>query len=57
MQFQEQITNFVVLPSFVSYRIADISLKFISLPKIRKMRSLFRAHTNVILVLADSFFN
>lgn len=47
-----QITDFVVLLGFVYYKIADVSFKFISLPKIRKMRSLVRAPTNVILVLA-----
>lgn len=47
-----QITNFVMQLFFVYYKIADISLKFISLPEIREMRSLGRAPTNVILVLA-----
>lgn len=51
MQFQ--IADFFVLLGFVYYKIADISLRFFSLPKIRKMRSLVRAPTNVILVWAD----
>lgn len=47
-----KITDFVVLLSFVNDKIVDISLKFISSPKIRNEIT-SQAPTNVILVLAD----
>lgn len=48
-----QITDFAMQLGFVYDKIADISLQFISLLKLRKMISPVRAPTNVILVLAD----